>query len=245
MPFRLECVVICVNFSDVLAFTLPANKIHFDRMIVVSDLTDEATKNLCSHNHVELVQTDAFYAKDQAFNKANGINVGLQKLNPQAWVLHMDADIVLPPRTRELLSGVVALDPDCIHGIDRMMCPSFEAWIEYIQQPVQMHTAQTFVIPEPFKMGARVARLDKDGWLPIGFFQLWNAGRTGIRDYPVEHGSAGRTDMLQAMRWERGKRVLIPELIGIHLEGRMKAGEKNWRGRKMEHFGVGGGSWDR
>ena len=99
MPFRLECVVICVNFSDVLAFTLPANKIHFDRMIVVSDLTDEATKNLCSHNHVELVQTDAFYAKDQAFNKANGINVGLQKLNPQAWVLHMDADIVLPPRT--------------------------------------------------------------------------------------------------------------------------------------------------
>ena len=146
---------------------------------------------------------------------------------------------------RELLSSVVALDPDCIHGIDRMMCPSFEAWIEYIQQPVQMHTAQTFVIPEPFKMGARVARLNKDGWLPIGFFQLWNAGRTGIKDYPVEHGSAGRTDMLQAMRWERGKRVLIPELIGIHLEGRMKAGEKNWRGRKMEHFGVGGGSWDR
>jgi hypothetical protein len=118
-----------------------------------------------------------------------------------------------------------------------MMCPDYEAWIKYVQTPTQMHTAQTFVIPEPFPMGARVARLSDDGWLPVGFFQMWNPNVSGIHDYPQDHGTAGRTDMQQALRWPRAKRVLIPELIGIHLEGQLAPGQKNWRGRQMEWFG--------
>jgi len=233
---KLECVTVCVNFSDVLAFSLPLNKCLFDRMVVVSDANDEATKNLCSHHHVELVQTSSFYDRDHAFNKGNGINAGLKALSCDGWVLHMDADIVLPPRTRELLERA-DLDPDVIYGIDRMMCPSFEAWMRYFQSPTLQHTAQTFVIPEPFRMGVRVARLTEDGYLPIGFFQLWNAAQTGIRDYPREHGTAGRTDMLHAMRWPRRKRALLPEIVGVHLEGPQAPGQKNWRGRTMQWFG--------
>lgn len=233
---KIECVTVCVNFSDVLAFSLPANKAHFDRMLVVSDNADEATKNLCSHQHVELLQTDEFYHSDAAFAKARGINAALAKLDPDGWVLHIDADIILPPRTRELL-GKIDLDPTCIYGIDRMMCPTYEDWIRYLQTPTQMHTAETFVIPEPFPLGARVARLHADGWMPIGFFQLWHPKGSGIAEYPDLHGTAGRTDMLHAMRWPRAKRILIPELIGIHLEGKMAPGQKNWRGRRMEWFG--------
>lgn len=232
----LEALTICVNFSDVLAFTLPLNKSHFDRMIVVSDSVDEATKNLCSHHHVELVQTDAFYAADAAFAKARGINVGLSHLSRKGWVVHMDADIVLPPRTRELLEKI-RLDPTIIYGIDRMMCPDWLSWVKYMQKPVQQHTAQTFVIPDAFPLGARVARLHADGWLPIGFFQLWHPVGSGIHDYPEEHGTAGRTDMLHAMRWPREQRALIPELIAVHLEGPLGKGQKNWRGRQMGHFG--------
>jgi hypothetical protein len=232
----LECVTVCVNFSDVLAHTLPANKGHFDRMIVVSDTKDAATKNLCSHHHVELVQTDEFYRDDAAFAKARGINVGLRHLDPSGWVLHLDADIVLPPRTRELLE-VIKPDPLSIHGIDRMMCPDFQSWMQHVTAPVQHYTAETFVIPEPFPLGVRVAPRNQEGWLPIGFFQLWNAGVTGIRDYPQEHGTAGRTDMLHALRWRRQLRHLIPELIGIHLQGSIPEGVTNWRGRQMEKFG--------
>jgi hypothetical protein len=91
---KIECVTVCVNFSDVLAFTMPLNKGQFDRMIVVSDTQDEATKNLCSHQHVELLQTDDFYHSDQAFAKARGINAGLAKLNAADWIIHLDADVV-------------------------------------------------------------------------------------------------------------------------------------------------------
>src|ERR1044072_1156447 len=132
---KLEAVCVCVNFSDVLAFSLPLNKHHFDRMIVVSDHVDEETKNLCSHHHVELVATDDFYHSDAAFNKARGINRGLQRLAPTDWVLHMDSDIILPARTRELLEKI-DLDPAAIYGCDRMMCPSFEEFIRWLQRPI-------------------------------------------------------------------------------------------------------------
>lgn len=233
----LEALSVCVSFHDVLAFTMLANKSHFDRMIVISDTADEQTKNLCSHHHVELIQTDQFYHSDQAFNKARGINVGLQRLSRKGWVLHMDADIVLPPRTRELL-GNLPLDPKFIYGVDRMMCPDFAAWIRHMQNPVLQHTAETFVIPDAFPMGARVAPIQSGKlWMPIGFFQLWHPNGSGVHDYPMEHGTAGRTDMLHAMRWPRERRALIPELIAIHLEGPIPKGQKNWRGRRMGHFG--------
>jgi hypothetical protein len=233
---RLECVTVCVNFSDVLAHTLPLNKVHFDDMVVVSDTGDVRTHNLCAHHHIRVIQTDHFYYQEQAFNKGNGINAGVAALSLSDWVLHIDADIVLPPRTREILN-VASLDPECIYGIDRMMCPDYEAWMQHIGTPQVMHSDQTYIVPGPWPLGARVAKLQEDGYVPIGFFQLWNAARTGIKTYPNQHGTAGRTDMLFSLQWPRPKRVLLPELMGIHLEGRMRPGEKNWRGRRADWFG--------
>ena len=233
----LEAVTICVNFSDILAHTLPLNKRHFDRMVVVRDSQDIGTYNVCRHHHVECLTTDQFYTNEQAFNKGNGINHGLSALSLSDWVCHLDADIVLPPRFRDLLERVVQPDPECIYGIDRMMCPTFDDWLAYVVAPVTQHADEIFVNAEPFPLGARIAKLDGEGYVPIGFFQLWNAAASGVRDYPNIHGDAGRGDMLHALKWPRAKRHLIPEIIGIHLEGRKPPGTVNWRGRVMEPFG--------
>ena len=232
----IEAVTICVNFSDVLAHTLPLNKRHFDRMVVVSDTGDTATWALCRHHHVQCITTDEFYRAEHAFNKGRGINAGLDALAKTDWLVHLDADIVLPPRSREILEGVAGLEQANIYGIDRMMCPSFEAWIDHLTNPTCQHADEIFVVPEPFPMGSRVAKLGDEGYVPIGFFQLWHAS-AGHLTYPIEHGTAGRTDMLFAMQWARRNRVLLPELIGIHLEGRIDEGMRNWRGRQMGPFG--------
>jgi hypothetical protein len=232
----IEAVLVCVNFSDVLAHTLPLNKKHFDRMVVVTDEGDAATWTMCRHHHVECVTTNDFYRQDHAFNKGRGINAGLERLGRKDWLIQIDADIVLPPRFRELVEGVCQLEAENIYGIDRLMCPDFDAWIQYVAAPVCQHPDEIFVIPEPFRMGARVAKLGDDGFTPIGFFQMWNVA-SGIVDYPVEHGIGGRADMAHALRWPRHRRVLIPEIIGIHLEGPIAPGQKNWRGRVMGPFG--------
>jgi len=237
----LECVVVCVNFSDVLAHTLPLNKGHFDRMIVVTDPADLATWAVCRHHHVQCISTNDFYRDEQAFNKGRGINAVLNLLSKRDWLLHMDADIVLPPRTRDFLQRIVSLDPASIYGIDRMMCPSFEDWMGHVTNPTCQHADEIFVVPEPFPMGARVAKLGDEGFMPIGFFQLWNAAVSGITSYPDTHGTAGRADMLFSLQWPRGRRSLIPEIIAIHLEGPLVPGTKNWRGRRMGPFGPGAG----
>lgn len=234
---RLEAVIVCVNFSDILAHTLPSNKAHFDRLVVVTDTVDKATRQLCEHHYVECIATDEFYHSDQAFNKARGINTGLARLGASDWVVHMDSDIVLPPRTRDFLARIVALDPTCIYGIDRLMCPDFNAWMRHVAAPVLQHTAEIFVVPDAFPLGTRVAKLDGEGYVPIGFFQLWNPTGSGIDRYPAEHGTAGRTDMLHALRWPRAKRILIPELFGVHLGSPIPKGKTNWRGRVMAPFG--------
>lgn len=240
----IDCVTVCVNYSDFLAHTLPYNRIHFDRMVVVTDTKDKDTKNLCDFYHVECIQTDVFYENGDNFNKAKGINEGIKALNPRAWVLHLDADIYLPPLTRGILERA-QLDPSFIYGIDRMMCGDFESWMQFICKPQLTHEGWIYVHPTVFPMGVRIAEYMGGGYEPIGFFQLWNPLQSSVYFYPEQHGAADRTDVLFAKQFPRAKRSLIPEVIAIHLESEnldlVQMG-KNWNGRKTKVFGFDGKS---
>ena len=234
---KFECVIVSVDYGDYLAWTLPLNLRHFDKIVVVTTFTDQQTQNICKFYDVECVVTHSFYADNARFKKSLGINEGLARLDKDAWVAHMDADIVLPPRAREMFEKV-HLDPACVYGIDRMMCESFDAWLKYFTNPAyQLHDENIFIKPNAFEtFGIRVGLLGKDkyadGYAPIGFFQLWNPEGSGVKEYTVESAEAGKDDMLFALKWPRAKRHLLPEVIAIHLESeaphRMGA---NWAGR--------------
>jgi hypothetical protein len=232
---KIEAVTVCVEYADFLAHSLPANKHLFDRIVVVTDTRDTATQRLCAYHHVECVQTDAFYLNDHAFNKGRGINEGLARLDRDGWLVHLDADIVLPPRARELLHRI-ELDPTHIYGIDRLMCRSLDAWLDFLAAPELQHADEVFVQANAFALGVRVAKTDQDGYLPIGFFQLWH-GATGRLHYPDQHGAAARADMMFAQQWRRAERTLIPEIVAIHLESEAAPGGANWRGRRTRFFG--------
>lgn len=235
-PLKIECVVICVNYWDFLTHTLCHNKQYFDKIVVVTDTEDVKTKNICDFNNVMCIQTDVFYENGDRFNKAKGINEGLKHLDLDAWVVHMDADIYLPSLTKTLLQNA-CLSPDTIYGIDRMMCPNYAEWIKYIENPQLTHTAWVYVYPTIFPMGVRVAQYKDDGYIPIGFFQMWHPSSSGVCTYPTSHSTAARTDMQHAKQFPRNKRALIPELIAIHLESEKSAEMGvNWRGRKTKLF---------
>jgi hypothetical protein len=234
---KIEAITTCVSYADFLSHSLLWNVRHFDRLVVVTDRKDRRTRDLCEHHHVECVGTDAFYASDRAFAKSGGINAGLALLSGADWVVHLDADIVLPPRARALIEQA-NLDPEAIYGIDRMMCRSFEAWLAYIAAPEVQHSCDAFVQANAFPLGVRVAKLREDGWAPIGFFQMWNAASTGVLTYP-DHGAADRSDLAFARQWPRRKRALIPEVVAIHLASDVEGAEmgNNWRGRVSPSFG--------
>jgi hypothetical protein len=229
---KIEAVTTCVNYGDFLAETLPTNRYVFSRFVVVTAPEDLVTRKLCEFWHVQCVLTDAFESRWGRFNKAAGINAGLATLDKDAWLVHLDADIFLPPLTRDILD-VLPLDEQCIYGVDRYRVLGFPAWRQFCHHPRLQHEAEYFVHMDSFPLGTRAC--SGEGYAPVGFFQLWHS-RTGCVTYPVEHTTAARTDTLHALQWPREYRRLIPEFVAYHLESELAPMGANWNGRTTKAF---------
>jgi hypothetical protein len=235
MPIKLEAVITCVNYGDFLAHSLSWNKALFNRLVIVTSHMDKLTQRVCEYHHVECIQTDKFQAHLGKFAKGAGINEGLSRLDQDAWLVHMDADIVCPPLTRQILERS-DLDPSCIYGCDRFMVPSFGEWIRFVGTPRLLHENKSWVHLSSFPLGVRVAIDQYQGYVPIGFFQLWNA-QSNNTPYPEGHCSAAREDMQFPLRWPRAKRHFLPDLVVYHLESEKAPMGANWNARTTMPFG--------
>lgn len=234
----IEAVIVCVDYSDFLAYTLPQAKLHFDYIVVVTTPADKETQQLCLHHNVECLRTNAFYEDGDSFNKAKGINEGLMYISKRDWVVHMDADIWLPAMTRTIMNKK-DLDKRKIYGIDRLMCPDYDSWVKYLKRPRLVHDNWIFVHLNAFPIASRVADYNGDGYAPIGYFQMWHPQASKTTLYPQHHGQADRTDMMFAKGWAKKDRELIPEIVGIHLDSEnatMTEMGRNWKGRRTAPF---------
>lgn len=233
--FKMECVIICDHYADFLQLTLPHNKFLFDRIVVVTSHEDKQTQRVCEWNHVECIQTDVLESRKRHFCKGAGINVGLAALKKDSWVVHLDADIYLPPQTRLLLEAA-DLDRSMVYGIDRFIVRGFDAWQEFVERPRLQHEDETWIHLNAFPMGTRVMHKHQGGYVNIGFFQMWDPTVSKVFKYPEGHTGAGREDTIFLDSWPRRKRGFIPEIVGYHLESDDAGIASNWNGRKTAPF---------
>lgn len=234
---RTEGICVCVNYADFLAETLPHNMKHFDHLTIVTSYDDHATQEVCDRLSVECRRTDVMYY-DGVFAKSRAIDWGLGYLRRDDWIVQFDADIWLPPTTSQWFQHA-RLQPDCIYGIDRVNCSGWENWRKFIDRPydqLAQHQRNCLVLPPPFPLGARISLKEYGGYIPLGFFQMWNAAKCDYR-YPLNHDRANCTDVLHSLQWPAEKRLLAPEIIGIHLETGDGAMGANWDGRTTPPFG--------
>jgi hypothetical protein len=234
--FYIEAVIVCREYDDFLRSTLPHNKQLFDRVVVVTSPEDKKTQKLCEFYHVECVQTDALGTKQKKFCKGAGVNEGLARLSKKGWVLHLDADIWLPPQTRILLEQA-QLDEKMIYGIDRFNVRGYSKWEKFLKRPVLQHECGSYIhLDNSFPVGTRVMQSHMHGYVPIGFFQLWCPAVSGINKYIEGHADAGKEDILFSWQWPRASRGFIPEIVAYHLESEDSGFGKNWAGRKTSQF---------
>lgn len=234
-PFSIEAVIVCDNYADFLVQTLPHNKFLFDRLVVVTSFEDKPTQRVCEFHHVECIRTDDLLSRKGEFHKGKGINAGLAALSLKGWAVHLDADIYLPPQTRLLLQAA-DLDSAFIYGIDRFNVRGFAAWAEFQGVPKLQHEDETYIHLGAFPIGTRVMHRHAGGYVPIGFFQMWNPGASGIHRYPDKDSNAGRGDALFAQNWPRARRGFLPEIVGYHLESEDASNAANWNGRSTAPF---------
>lgn len=232
---HLEAVTVCVDYADILKETIIRNKSQFDKWVVVTTPGDVDTQQLCKYHHIQCVVFDGFYDSKGQINKARGINAGLNHLTKKGWVLHLDADIVLPTHTRDILEKLY-LDDTCVYGCDRLMVQSYEEWAEYNYKPRPVHENYIFTHLTAFPVGTRVNQYMGEGFNVIGFFQLWNPSKSGVQQYPEHISGFDRTDVLFQKLFKIGNRRFLPEIVVIHLDSEQADMGANWKGRKTKLF---------
>ena len=231
----LEGITVCIDYSDFLDVALQENLHHFDQFVVVTSFGDSATHDVCERHGVICVQTDLCYESGSAFNKGLAINLGLAHLRHEGWLIHLDADIVLPDRLRTVLEKS-RLDKRCVYGADRVNVRGFAEWERVKKDPAyarQFHHRFLINVPEGLPLGARLLH-DEFGYCPLGFFQLWHS--SARRRYPINQGSAEHTDVLFSCQWPAANRRLLPGAICYHMESEGAQWGANWNGRQTRRF---------
>lgn len=226
-------ICVSVNYSDFLVWSLPAAKNVFDRTLVITSKDDDATKRVCEYNHVEFIETDIMYANGAKFNKGMAINLGLDYLDFPEFGAHFDSDIVMPPRTREILMSR-NYNKDCIYSCDRMMVSNWKNWINFYTDPKSLYSIGQ--VKPNFDVGYRLIH---DGYQCLGYFQMFHKDSKYLKRpiYPNDCESASQSDLMVSNLYPPENRVLIPELFVYHLDSDENALGLNWNGRKSNKFG--------
>lgn len=240
MTIKIEAITTCIGYADFLAETVKYNASFFDRWIIITSPNDENTREVCRKYSLECLLTEDHCLKKGEFNKGRIVDRGLMHLSKEGWRLHIDADIIIPPKFKHgLLSA--ELQEDNLYGVDRIMVRSYEDWVKLQRSGWLSHSYHCLTkFPAGFEIGARWAD-HSYGYVPIGFFQLWHSTSDqwrGIRHrtYPKDHGSACRTDVQWGLKFDRSKRELLPEILVVHLESQKSPNGINWGGRKSPPF---------
>jgi hypothetical protein len=234
-----------------LGETLRENLPLVDHVVVVTSPEDGETQEVCQRHSVPFVMTQDHLRHGTAntevfggnmFNKGRLIRRGFDQISAKDWILHLDADVVLPRQFRRLLE-VANLDPECIYGADRQDVKGWNQWqkLKGSVGPWDNHAHENAHWFHPyFPIGSRwVSSIH--GFAPIGFFQLFHGrailrGGHHIRNYPIHHGNAARSDVQFALQWDRNQRLIVPELVVLHLCSENAAMGANWNGRSTKRF---------
>jgi hypothetical protein len=222
---KIEAVIVCVNFSDILDYTLGWAAQEVDRVVVVTSSDDKATQAVCEKVGVECVVSDRYKGRGVKFDKGAMVNDGLAVLERDGWVLLMDCDIMLPYAFKKGLD-TKGLRIDTLYGVRRIDVVGARD----ILQAVACGWASKLIWEVPPRPDMGVTFIGGvEGVVPIGFFQLFHS--EAFRLYPEGHKTAGESDVLFACGWDAEHRVVWDDAYVLHLSTQKKPMGLDWGGR--------------
>jgi hypothetical protein len=205
----VNAIIVCVDYADILAVTLPYNRHHFDRVTVVTTPEDYRTCNVCSEWQTGVHCTRAFYARGASFNKWAALEEGLDTLGRKGWLCILDADVLLP-KDADLTGG--RLRPGLLYGPLRRNLDN---------PPIP------FTVPPEERWGEYPLHRVLHEW--SGYCQVFHASDPHLGAPPwhqTDWRHAGGADSFFQAKWQPHERVRFPwQVLHIGLGG------ANWCGR--------------
>ena len=103
---NVHVIIVCVNYGDLLKFTIEKNIKFFDKANyhVITSPEDTETISYCEKAGAQVILYPDFF-KNAKLNKSGPIFLLQEKLHkefPEDWILLIDADIILPEDFEEL-----------------------------------------------------------------------------------------------------------------------------------------------
>ena len=189
---RLEAVVICVDYADYLAETLPFLLPHVDDVVVVTTPEDGRTHRVCKRHGVRFLPTRCFYREGEPSTRPAGSTTGWPTSSSTAGC-STSMRTSSCRRARGTCSATSDLDPRKLYGCDRVNCVGRAAWDDLKADPeVQYEWSCLVKPPRRWPLGARIAHMEYGGYCPIGFFQLWNPSGSGVSPVSPRRPGDGR-----------------------------------------------------
>ena len=237
---HLEAIVVCVGYDDYLDETLSRNCAQLDSITVVTDNKDPATVRVARKYGANVFISPRIHERGAPFAKGKAINDVIDYLRAEGhndWILHLDADVILPPNFRESLSRYV-LNPGCLYYTRRWGLPTYAGITEFLER-IDVDPWPTLFAKYGNKMLARKeARKGNDlEHLPFGYFQLFNLRAQALRGRERVYCEGSRTaendDLafgFETFPEEKTASLPIPEFDVVHLPH--GCWQENWHGRR-------------
>jgi hypothetical protein len=93
----MNAILVSVGYDDLISVTLPYNRHHFSRVMVVTT-PGSRDGEVAKKNDCEVFETTSFYDNGATFNKWKGLELGLDALGREGWLCLMDGDILWPKK---------------------------------------------------------------------------------------------------------------------------------------------------
>lgn len=212
----MNALIVSVEFTDILSLTLPYNRGHFDKVVVVTSPADhEGLLPVAERYGAELFATDAFYRKGAKFNKWLALEEGLDFMGREGWICLLDADI-LWPKAVDLLRY---LRPGYLYTPYR-----------HIAEPIPKDIPPESDWQTKYPMHRQLREF-------AGYSQVFHASDPVLGEPPwhqTDFTSAGTADSFFQAKWPEDKKIR-PSFRVLHL-GSPGA---NWCGRTTPYVGGG------
>lgn len=210
MDYQVKGIVVCVNYDDLLAITLPRNIWHLSSCLVVTTKEDERTKTVCrSVPGCQVYETDAFTRYGARFNKGLALEEAFDVIGRVGWILVWDADVLFPNQS-PLFTNTV---PGNLYSARRHVLNDASSWYDRINWAgVPIHNDKLFP----------------------GYFHLFHADDPMLQQHPwydVTFSHAGGGDGYFQSRWAEQDKIRFPWNV-MHL-GPI---DTNWHGRASDRI---------
>lgn len=214
MPFNkpIRAAIVCVDYADLLALTLPRNRPHFEQVLIVTNEQDKATVELAINHKCVVYQTDAFYRNGAVFNKWLALEEGLDRFGRQDWMCMLDADTIWP---REI--------PDIELEVGKLYSP-----LRHMCEEIPKSSSGSPLIPSEDQWARYPIHRNIYEW--AGYTQIFHARDKVLQGskywHEVNWRHAGGADSFFQAKWETCNKIRPPfNVLHLGLAG------VNWCGR--------------